>query len=402
MHAVASAPAVIDATQLEEAKGKKLVSAATALLVVGVLLCVAAALVDKKRFAFSYLVGFSWVVTTGLGALFFILVQHLTRAGWSVAARRHMEWIATVLPWCVVLFVPILIFRHDLFHHWMGPQAAHDELIQKKAGYLNEPFFFARAALYFLVWTLVSLFYAKMSRKQDETGDHELTLKMQAFSAPATLLFGITLTFAGFDWLMTLDPHWFSTIFGVYVFSGAAVSSLALLLIITVVLQESGYLKKVSNVEHRQDIGKLLFGFVVFWAYIAFSQYLLYWYANIPEETIYFRHRWEGSWKAVSLILLFGHFVVPFLFLLSRHTKRNPTTALVGAAFMLIMHYVDLYWLVMPTLDHHGAHPSWIDLAGLLGPLGLLAFHVAKKAADGPLYPLKDPRLAETKKVENL
>jgi hypothetical protein len=307
-----------------------------------------------------------------------------------------------VLPIAAVLFAPLALSAKDIWSHWMGEHAHHDPVIMKKAAYLNANFFYVRAALYFIVWALLAVYFARKSKEQDKSGDHQITLGLQGAAAPATLLFGLSITFAGFDWIMSLDPHWYSTIFGVYIFAGAAVSAFALLALMTIWLQSNGYLQKVSTVEHRHDIGKLLFGFIVFHAYIGFSQYFLIWYANIPEETIYFKHRWVDSWQQVSLLLLFGHFVGPFLFLLSRHVKRHVLGLAIGAGWMLVMHYVDLYWMIMPNLDEHGAHFSWIDLAGLLAPLGVAAAMVGRKMAEGPLYPLSDPRLPETVTVENL
>ncbi|MGK4001712.1 hypothetical protein WMF31_03740 [Sorangium sp. So ce1036] len=389
-----------DAKVLDRAVAQRLVSRGMMLAVAGGVLSVAAAVVDKKRFAFSYLTGFTWAVTLALGALFFVLIQHLTRARWSAAARRHMEWVSGVLPACAVLFLPIAVLAHDIYHHWMGEQAAHDEILRQKAAYLNPTFFYIRAVVFLAAWAGLSLWFIKTSRAQDETPDLRPTAKMRASSAPAIIVFALTLSFAAFDWLMSLDPHWYSTIFGVYVFAGAATSSLSLLALITIALSKAG-LRTLGSVERQHDIGKLLFGFVVFWAYIAFSQYLLIWYANIPEETLFFRHRWEGSWKAVSLLLLFGHFVVPFLTLLSRHGKRNPLVLGATSVLLLVMHYVDLYWLVMPNLDHHGAHPSWIDLAGLLGPLGVGAWVLSRQASKSPLYPLNDPHLADAARIDN-
>lgn len=390
-----------DAEALDPARRQRLVRAAAALAAVGAALSIAAVITDRERFAFSYLTGFTWVATLAVGGLFFVLLQHLTRAGWSVAARRHMEWVSGILPACAALFVPVALLSHDVYHHWMGPEALEDELLRKKAGYLNPTFFFVRAAAFLACWSLLSHWFRRTSRAQDASGDPALTLRMQSSSAPAMLALGVTLTFAAFDWLMSLDPHWYSTIFGVYVFAGAATSSLAALALVTIALQRAGLLRAVSHVEHRHDIAKLLFGFTVFWAYIAFSQYLLIWYANIPEETIFFRHRWEGSWKAVSLALLVGHFVVPFLALLPRASKRSAPALGAASVLLLVMHYVDLYWLVMPNLDAHGARFSWIDAAGLLGPAGVGALALALRATEGPLYPLRDPRLAEALRVHN-
>ncbi|WP_437673704.1 hypothetical protein [Sorangium sp. So ce131] len=390
-----------DAKVLDKAVARRLVSRGMTLAIAGVVLSAVAAIVDRKRFAFSYLTGFTWIATIALGALFFVLIQHLTRARWSAAARRHMEWMSGILPACAVLFLPVAVLAHDIYHHWMGPEAAHDEILRQKAAYLNPTFFYIRAAVYLAAWAGLSLWFIRTSRAQDESADVRPTAKMRASSAPAIIVFGLTISFAAFDWLMSIDPHWYSTIFGVYVFSGAVTSSLSALALITIALHKAGLLRNVSNIERQHDIGKLLFGFTIFWAYIAFSQYLLIWYANIPEETIFFRHRWEGSWKAVSLVLLFGHFIVPFLTLLSRHAKRSPVVLGAASVLLLVMHYVDLYWLIMPNLDHHGAHLSWIDLAGLLGPLGVGAWVVSMQAAKSPLYPLNDPHLADAARIDN-
>jgi hypothetical protein len=368
---------------------------------VGVGAAAAGYAMDAKRFAFSYLVGFLFVATIALGGLFFVQLQHLTAAGWSVAARRQMEWLAGLMPVVAGLFVPVLVFAHTLYHHWMGPEAAKDEILQKKAGYLNEPFFYGRAVFYIAVWVAFALYFTRTSKKQDETGDVTLSKKMQAVSAPATILFALTVTFAAFDWVMSLDPHWYSTIYGVYVFAGCATSSLSVLALMTIQLQGKGYFVKISTVEHRHDIGKLLFGFIVFFAYIGFSQFLLIWYADLPEETTFYHARWDDNgWAAVSLSIFIGHFVIPFLLLLSRHVKRSAVGLMLGAVIMIVMHYIDLYWLVMPTLDHH-LHFSVVDVCGLLGPLGICAYFVARQAAQGPLYPIRDPRLSETVKVDN-
>lgn len=386
----------------DEAAGKKMMNAALGVLAVGVLLGGLAWNTDPKHFAFSYLTGFAFVVTVGLGALFFVIIQHLTKAGWSVIPRRAMEWVSGVLPVTAILFLPIVAFSHDLYHHWMSAEAQHDPIIRGKSAYLNPQFFYIRAVAFIVIWAGLSAFYWTTSRKQDDSGDPALTLKMQAVSPPAMILFGLSLSFAGFDWLMSLDPHWYSTIFGVYIFAGAATSSLSVLAILSIRMERRGLLGGILTVEHRHDIAKLLFGFTIFWAYIAFSQFMLIWYANIPEETIFYKHRWEGSWAIVSILLLAGHFIVPFLALVGRTAKRNSQLLGAVAALMVCMHYVDIYWLVMPNFSHHGAEPSWIDLAGLLGPLGAGALAMAMRARTSPLYPLRDPRLAESLKLENL
>jgi hypothetical protein len=392
---------LVDAVSLPKEQAASLTRTALILLAVGVVLAGAGAAVDAHRFAYSYLVGFMFTTTLALGALFFVVLQHLTRAGWSVAARRHMEWMTGILPVSALLFIPVALLAHYPYHHWMSEEAAHDPVIHAKAPYLNVPFFFGRAVLYFAVWSGIAYWFARTSRRQDDGKHADLTLKMQARSAPAMVAFAFTLTFAGFDWLMSLDPHWYSTIFGVYIFSGGVTSSLSALALITLLLQGEGLLQRVSTVEHRHDIGKLLFGFTIFWAYIAFSQYFLIWYANIPEETIFFRIRGEGLWRAVSTVLVLGHFFIPFAVLMSRHSKRTREVLGGIAVLMLLMHYVDMYWLVMPNYDEGRGGISWIDAAGFLLPAAAGFFVVVRQMSQGPLYPVGDPRLLETVKVDN-
>jgi hypothetical protein len=333
------------------------------------------------------------------------MITHLTKAGWSIAARRHMEFVAGAMPVLILLFIPILFFAPTLYWEWWpGAAALKDELIAKKEGWLNHGFFYLRSAIYLVVWSLLGWWFARTSLKQDETGDPQLTTRMQNMSAPMMIVYALTVSFAAFDWLMSLQPHWYSTIFGVYVFSGAFHAALSLLALITLAFHKHGYFKRISTVEHRHDIGKLMFAFTVFWAYIAFSQFFLIWYANIPEETVFYRRRWENGWMPWTMLLTFTQFVFPFLFLLSRHVKRHMTGLAVGAAVILFAHFVDLYFLVQPMRDHHGHFHFDIiaDLSGLLAPVGILLFVAARRAAKGPIYPLKDPRLAETVTVENL
>lgn len=409
-HAAASASAHqnfklddVGTPKLSPDAAKGVVAKAGVLAVVGLAASAGAFAVDRHHAAMSWLVGFAFVTTLCLGALFFVVIQHLTRAAWSVAARRQAEWIASALPACAALFLPVLAFSKDIYV-WLGPEAAHDENLHKKAAWLNPGFWTGRAVFYFVLWSAIALFFARHSQQQDADGKDEHTHKMQALSAPATLLFALSASFASFDWLMSLQPHWYSTIFGVYIFSGAMVATFATLALLTIRLQVTGYFKKVSTVEHRHDIGKLLFGFTVFWAYIAFSQFFLIWYANLPEEIVFFHQRLEGGWHGLSVFLPVGHFVVPFALLLSRHVKRSIPGLTIGAILLLVMHYLDLYWIVMPTFEKHGPDlaKAWIDVAALLGPIGVIALVVARKAATTSLFPVKDPRLAETLHLENL
>ena len=356
-----------------------------------------------QRFLQSYLLAFSFFLTLGLGALFFVLISHLTKAGWNVTLRRLAEDLAVCLWLAAGLFVPIILGIEQLYE-WAGPDAEHDALIQKKAIYLNTTFFIVRWIFYFAVWIGLAHFFYRLSGRQDETGDPKLSLRMEQVSAPGTLLFAFTITFASFDLLMSLDPHWFSTVFGVYIFSGAAVSFHALLALIVIVIQRFGILQHSITIEHLHDLGKLTFGFVVFWAYIAFSQYMLIWYGNLPEETGWYERRQEGAWLWASLVLLIGHFFVPFLFLLSKHIKRRKGLLAVGAIWVLVMHVFDLYWIIMPQryFGASGSIPFHVfDVICLLG-FALLFFAAAKESMRRrSLVPEKDPRLAEALAFEN-
>lgn len=359
----------------------------------------------------SYLLNFCFVLSLALGALFFVLLQHLTRAGWSVSLRRLAELVAGTLPWLAVLFVPLLVpVLGGLggVYEWADPQAvAHDEsgLLRHKQPYLNPAFFIVRCAVVFGAWALLARFYLRTSVAQDASGDPALTLRMQWWSAPAMLVFGLTVSVFAIDALMSLNPHWYSTIFGVYFFTGCAVGFFALLAVLVWGVQRAGRLTQSITVEHYHDIGKLAFGFVVFWAYIAFSQYLLIWYANIPEETVWYLPRQgDAWWIGVSLVLLFGHFLAPFVALLSRWPKRRRGTLAAAGAWLLLMHWLDLYYLVIPRA-HAGEHTAPLhvsDVALLAGLGGLFTWRILRPMARVSLLPQRDPRLDEALSFHNI
>ncbi len=398
-----STPASANVVRLSPDTVRLLTQVSGAVTAIGLILSFIGQRVDSWRFIYSYLTGFFFVTTLGLGGLFFVLLQHVTQSGWSVGPRRQMEWLSGILPLTPILFLPVAVTVPQLFHAWISPDktAIGYDMLEKKFAYLNVKFFFIRAVLYFVVWGTLSWIFRSKSLEQDKSGDPELTRQMQRISPVSMYLFAFSLTFAAIDWVMSLLPTWYSTIFGVYVFAGSATSSLAVLALMTVALQRGGLGSPLSTVEHRHDIGKLLFGFTVFWAYIAFDQFFLIWYANIPEETIFYKMRWENGWQAVSYLMLFGHFWVPFLLLLSRHVKRNFFGLALGATILLCMHYVDVYWLIMPNYDRN-FHASWIDLGGLMAPLGILGWWLAYRAGRDPVYPVNDPRMPEAVELVNL
>ena len=354
------------------------------------------------QFYFSWLVSYLYFLSIALGGLFFVLVLFVTKAGWGVVVRRVAENVMSTLPLFAVLFIPIWLGRHELFHWTHEDAVATDAILQAKAPYLNGGFFLGRAVAYFVVWALLSWWFAAQSRRQDLSGDHAITRRLQFWSGPSIFLFAVTTSFAAFDWMMSLDPHWYSTMFGVYFFAGALVGMFAFQAIVFIGLERTGLLRNVVNTEHFHDMGKLLFAFTVFWAYIGFSQYFLIWYANIPEETVWFEHRMAGSWEAVTVLLAVGHFLVPFFFLMPKTIKRNRVLLLTGAVWMLLMHLVDVFWCVMPVLHHHGVHLGLLDVTTFLGIGGLFISVFSWLLARHALIPVKDPRLPESLAFENM
>jgi len=367
----------------------------------GAIVCAILGPANPKQFFFSWLVSFLFFVSLALGALFFVLIQYATQGGWGIVVRRIGETIFTMIPVMAVLFVPLLFGLHDLYS-WSVPGAAeHDALLRWKAPYLNVPFFLIRTALYFGVWSFIAILYYRASRAQDATGDPAISARLRRFAGPAIIVLALTQTLASFDWIMSLTPRWYSTMFGVYFFAGAFVGFIALLSVVAVAMRRARLLDTAITVEHLHDIGKFLFAFTAFWAYIAFSQFFLIWYANLPEETIWFKARLEGSWKIVSVLLMAGHFGVPFLYLMGRDVKRRGWTLAIGGVWLLAMHFVDLYWQVMPTLHPEGVRPSALDVAAFVAVGGSFVAAAGWLMRRQALVPLRDPRLAESLAFEN-
>ncbi len=377
-------------------------------LAIGIVLLVVTAIgggADPQQFFFSYLVAWLFCVTIALGSLFFVLVQHLTKASWSVVVRRIPEALMWTFPLLIVLSFPVIYGMHDLYH-WthqelFDPQRPqYDAVIAGKQAYLNVPFFLIRLLFYFAVWTFLTHKLYSLSIQQDLTGDPSIPARQRKVSAWGVPLFAVTTAFAGFDLLMSLYPHWFSTMFGLYFFAGAFVGALAMMTLASLLVQQpGGMLPGVVTKEHYQDLGKLLFGFTVFWTYIAFSQYMLIWYGNIPEETVWYRHRLEHGWEYHSAALLALHFIVPFVVLLPRGAKR--TLPLLGfmCVWMLVMHWFDLHWIAMPVLDfarggHAGFH--WLDFTSWLGLFGVFFGLFMYRLSRHSLVPFKDPNLQKS------
>ncbi|MBD3233305.1 MAG: hypothetical protein GF315_06230 [candidate division Zixibacteria bacterium] len=357
--------------------------------------------VNSDQFFHSYLTAYVFWLTVSLGGLFFTMMHHLTGAVWSVVLRRITEIIMMTIPVMAILFIPVIFGIHNLYHWSHGEAVAADELLAHKSPYLNTTFFIIRAAVYFTIWILLARGLYNVSLRQDSGYDDRQVKKMRWISALGMVLFAVSVTFAAFDWLMSLDAHWYSTIFGVYVFSGALVAIISVLIILMALFRRLGILDAEVTYEHYHDLGKLLFAFMVFWAYMAFSQYFLIWYGNIPEETIWFMHRWEGSWKAVTMLLVLGHFAIPFFILIVRGTKRNLKALTFMAAWLLALHWVDLYWIIFPSLHHHGAQISWMDLTAFIGIGGLFLSIFIRQLSRHPVVPVNDPNLEKSVKFIN-
>jgi hypothetical protein len=392
-----------------------------ALLGAGTVVLAVSWIAGGDRFYFAYLTAYMFMLGICLGGLFFTMLQHITRAGWSVTVRRVAENVMAALPWMLLLFLPIVVGFGDLFHWSHAEEVARDPILQGKSGYLNPVFFFVRVALYFAIWIGLAFWFRRTSIAQDESGDPALSLRMARVAAPGLLLFALSITFAAFDWIMSLDPHWFSTIFGVTYFAGGFMAFLAYVTLLTMWLNRRGYLRDAVNTEHFHDLGKLMFAFMVFWTYVNYSQYMLIWYANLPEETAWYQHRRENGWGAIGTLLIFGHFLVPFAFLMSRHIKRRTATLATGAAFLLVMHWIDMHYLILPNMAHAtetapmvdasrgvwgpfasdlghwaGHHLHWTDFTALASVILLVTGLVLVNVRKSNLVPVRDPRLPES------
>lgn len=360
--------------------------------VLGLLLSIIGYFSDSKQFFFSYLTSFAFWVSLGLGGLFFTMLHHISGARWSTVLIRISQAAMSILPLMGIFFIPIFFGISELYD-WSNPKiVAESTVLQGKAGYLNISFFTIRTIIYFAIWAILAFLINKYSRMQDE--GENTTKQLRIISAPGMFLFAFTISFAAFDWLMSLDPHWFSTMFGAYFFGGSFVIILAFLIIMANYLKSNGTLNNEIGYAHFSDLGKLFFGFIVFWAYLGGAQYFFIWYANIPEETVWFLDRWKNSWKTVSLLLIFGHFLIPFASLIFFNTKRNRKILMFFAFWMFFFHYVDMYWLIIPTLHHESAHISWMDLTTFLGIGGIFVALFWNRFTSKAIIPINDPYLS--------
>jgi hypothetical protein len=359
-----------------------------------------------RRFSYAYLTAYMWGLALVLGGVFWVTLQNLVNAKWSVVLRRVGELIAMAAPVMAVLALPVVLpifMGNDVLYSWANHERVHaDHLLHHKAGYLNSTFFLIRFVFYFGFWSLLARYFLKQSLEQDKTGASSIVKRMQRVSGPAMIVFALTLTFCSIDLVMSLDAHWFSTIFGVYYFASAVLAINSALVLAAAWLQRRGVMKQAVTIEHYHDLGKMMFAFTVFWAYIGFSQFMLIWYANLPEETGWYQERFKGEWLSLSWTLLIVHFVIPFFGLLSRHVKRNVKTLSFWAFWVLAVVYLDMYWLVMPELGTEQPVFGLVEVLSWLGMAAAVVATVAFAARNVNLMPVKDPRLERSLGFENI
>jgi hypothetical protein len=366
---------------------------------IGAVLMLAGAIVDPPRAAAAYLTAYVSCLAVVLGALAMIMIAHVTTATWFVALRRQAEQIVATLPLFAVLLIPLLIITPALYP-WARADAAIDPLlrgvIHAKAAYLNRPFFVVRAIIYFATWIWLGSTLRRASLAQDRGDSRDIERRLMVVCSVGLVAFALTVSFAAFDWMMSLTPAWYSTIYGVYYFAGGMVGALALLAVIIARERRRGILPADVGADHFHALAKLLITFVLFWVYIGFSQLIVIWSAEIPAERVWYVPRMRGGWEALGALLVVGHFALPFCALLVRAIKRSALAMTCIGLWLLLMHYFDVYWVVMPDAPRGSGWGYWIDAGALLliGGLGSMTWAMRRTAE--PAIPIGDPRISES------
>jgi hypothetical protein len=392
---------IADNYQLDQSTWSKGRNTLVLAVLISVIACVAGYMNDPVRFHQSYMVAFAYVAAAGLGAFFFVMVQYLTGSAWSVTMRRIMENIMITLPVGALLFIPVAFGLKDIYPWMDRAMVLADPVLKQKANYLTENWFIMRAYIMFALWSIWIFAIYYQSTKQDRERSVRQMNVIARWSAPGLFLVVVVGSLAAFDWLMSLEPKWYSTIFGLYVLSGGALTFMSFVTLICLGFRRAGILKNSITNEHYHDLGKWLFALTAFYTYIAFSQYLLIWYANLPEETIWYRHRMEGTWLPVSLAMPFIRFLIPFFILLCRPAKRSIKVVAGIAIWSLVVEYVDLYWVVMPTYFKTGPQISWMDFATLAATVSVCGLVFWSRFRKNKLAPVGDLRFEQSLHFEN-
>jgi len=357
---------------------------------------------NPDQFFRSYLLGFLFWTSVGVGCLSITLIQHLTGGWWGLVIRRLLEAGARTLRLCLLLFLPVAVGLPRLYEWADAARVQGDPILTHKALYLNMPFFLARALFYFAVWIGLGYLLDRYSVELDATAGNErayqhISSRLQALSGGGLLLMGLTITFSSVDWAMSLDPHWFSTIYGMMFMVGQAVAAMALMIVVVALLSREGPLARVLEPSHVHDLGKLQLAFVMLWAYIHVSQWIIIWSGNLAEETPWYIRRLHGGWQWLALLVVVFHFFLPFLLLLSRNLKRDARRLAQVAAVLLVMRVLDLFWLVAPDapLGHEGGHAGlhlhWMDLTAVIGVGGLWLWFFVRGLSQRPLLSVGEP-----------
>jgi hypothetical protein len=363
---------------------------------IGLLLCIVAAMKAPQIFFPSYLMGYMLVLGLALGSLGLLMLQHLTGGQWGIVIRRPLESATRTLPLLAILFLPIVFGMKYLYGAWLDPERVHEEpLSGLQQSYLTSHGFYLRAAIYFAVWIGLMLIFNSWSRQQDvNQADRSLRRRFKMLAGPGIILYVFAMTFAAIDWVMSITPHWASTIYGFLFVAGQLISSMSLMIAVVVLLSRTAPMAGLIQKRHLHALGKLLFAFVMLWAYFDFSQLLIIWSGNQPEEITFYRARLYGGWGAVAVIVLVFHFFVPFFLLLSSDLKRNARLLPKVAVWMIFMRLVDLFWMTRPEFTAR-ALPTWIDVVVPIALIGLWVGFFAFNLKQLPLLPLGDPKLPE-------
>ncbi|HEV8129884.1 MAG TPA: hypothetical protein VGQ81_01430 [Acidobacteriota bacterium] len=359
----------------------------------GAALCIIGAFFSPQQFYRSYLMGYLFYIGVALGCLGLVMLQYLSGGAWGIVIRRLLESATRTLPLLALLFVPVILGRRHLYV-WTHPEIVEQsEVLRHKQAYLNVPFFLVRVLLYFSIWLLLAYFLNKWSREQDQEANPRAAQRLQAISGPGLVLYVLTVTFASIDWVMSIEPKWFSTIFGLLLMGGQGLSAMSFIIAAAILLAGREPMSRVFRPRHFQDLGKLLLMFTMLWAYFAFSQLLIIWEANLPEEIPWYLHRWQGGWQWVGIALIVFHFALPFVLLLSRDLKRNLRSLGAVASLIIVMRFVDLFWLTAPEFHAGQFRIHWLDFAIPLGLGGIWLAFFARQLKARPLLPLHDPDL---------
>lgn len=368
---------------------------------ISVIACIAGYITDPERFFRSYTVAFAFTSAIGLGAFFFVMAMYLAGNAAGVTVRRIMENVMVTLPVGAILFLP-LVFGLKYVYPWMHPEIVNASVnLRAKSSYLTENFFVIRTFGFFLLWSIWIFSIYRQSTKQDTQRSVRQMYVIARFCAPGLFLVVLVGTLAAYDWLMSVQPTWYSTIFGLYYLAGGCLAFMSVVTLVCLGFRRAGILTNSINIEHYHDLGKWLFCLTAFYTYIAFSQYLLIWYANLPEETIFYRVRAHGMWLPISLALPFVRFIIPFFVLLCRPAKRNLTIIGLVAGWSLIMEFIDIYWVVMPVHYPEGPQIHWMDFATLGATVSICGLQFWNRFRRHKMVPVGDLRFEQSLNFEN-